>query len=117
MLAADVEAAARAEPAGVVRLLPGFDQYVVAAPRDAEAVLAAAHRARVYRPQGWLSPTIVVNGRIAGVWEHERKGATVSVTVTPFGRRSAALRAGVEAEAERLAAFLGGALALEWAQP
>ena len=56
MLAADVEEAAAAVPAGVVRLLPGFDQYVVGAPRDAEAVLAAAHRARVYRPQGWLSP-------------------------------------------------------------
>ena len=42
MLAADVDAVAAAEPAGVVRLLGGFDHYVVAAPRDADAVLAAA---------------------------------------------------------------------------
>lgn len=115
MLAADVDAAASAVPTGVVRLLPGFDHYVVAAPRDAAAVLAREHRARVYRPQGWLSPVVVLDGRIAGVWEHEAKGAAVTVTVTPFGRRGAALRAGVEAEAERLAAFLGGSLALVWA--
>jgi hypothetical protein len=114
MLAADVDAAAAATPAGTVRLLPGFDQYVVAAPRGAEAVLAAEHRARVYRPQGWISPAVVVDGRIAGVWEHEAKGGAVTVRVTPFARPDAALRAGVEAEAERLAAFLGGALALVW---
>ena len=49
----------RTEPAGVVRLLGGFDQYVVAAPRDADAVLPAAFRERVYRPQGWLSPVLL----------------------------------------------------------
>ena len=115
MLAADVEEAAAAEPAGSVRLLPAFDHYVVAAPRDADAVLPAEHRARVYRPQGWLSPAVVLDGRIAGVWEHEAKGETVTVTVTPFGKPPRALRAGVEAESERLAAFLGGTPAVVWA--
>jgi uncharacterized protein YcaQ len=115
MLAADVEAAGAAVPGGVVRLLPAFDHYVVAAPRDAAAVLPAEHRARVYRPQGWLSPVVVADGRITGIWEHEATGAAVAVTVTPFERATAALRAGVEAEAERLAAFLGGALTLAWA--
>ncbi|HTE63208.1 MAG TPA: winged helix DNA-binding domain-containing protein, partial [Solirubrobacteraceae bacterium] len=73
MLAEDVEEAEAAAPSGVVRLLPGFDHYVVAAPRDGEAVLAAEHRARVYRPQGWLSPVLLVDGRMAGVWSHEVK--------------------------------------------
>jgi uncharacterized protein YcaQ len=114
MLAADVGAAAAAAPSGTVRLLPAFDHYVVAAPRDAEAVLPAEHRGRVYRPQGWLSPVVVVDGRIVGTWTHEAKGESLAVTVAPFGRRDTALRAGVEAEAERLAAFLGGALALAW---
>ena len=51
MLAADVAEAAAAEPAGVVRLLPAFDHYVVAAPRDrargpARSPCAAASTAR-----------------------------------------------------------------------
>ena len=103
----------RREPAGVVRLLPAFDHYVVAAPRDADAVLAAAQRARVYRPQGWLSPVLLVDGRIAGVWSHERRGAAVAVEVEPFERRRA--RGCGPASRPRpsaLAAFLGGALEL-----
>ena len=97
-----------------MRLLPGFDQYVVGAPRGAPAILPDAHRAAVYRPQGWLSPVVLDDGRMAGTWALERAKGAVAVTVTPFARRSAALRAGVEAEAERLAAFLGGPLALDW---
>ena len=68
MLAADVEEAAAAEPTGAVRLLPAFDPYVVAAPRKEDAVLAADRRAEVYRPQGWLSPVLLVDGVIRGVW-------------------------------------------------
>ncbi len=112
LLAADVEAAAAAEPDGTVRLLPAFDHYVVAAPRADDAVVAPAHRARVYRPQGWLSPAVLVDGRIVGVWAHERKGDRLIVGVEPFGRLAKAVRAGVEAEAAALAAFLGGELEL-----
>ena len=115
MLTADVGEAAAAEPAGVVRLLPAFDHYVVAAPRDRDAVLPEALRGRVYRPQGWLSPVLAVDGRMAGVWRHERKGRRLTVTVEPFGRLPAGARRGAEDEAERLAAYLGGELSLTWA--
>jgi len=114
MLAADVPEAAAAEPSGSVRLLPAFDHYVVAAPRGRDAVLPASQRARVYRPQGWLSPVLLVDGRMAGVWSHERKGDRLLVTVEPFGRLQRTVRAGAEAEAEALAAFLGGRLELTW---
>ena len=42
--------------------------------------------ARVYRPQGWLSPVLLVDGRIAGVWSHERAGDRVIVEIEPFAR-------------------------------
>ena len=115
MLAADVEKAAAAKPEGVVRLLPAFDHYVVAAPRDADAALAAGDRSRVYRPQGWLSPVLLVDGRMAGVWSHELRGSAVAVEIQAFGTVKPPVRAGAEAEAERLAAFLGGGLELVWA--
>jgi DNA glycosylase AlkZ-like len=114
MLAADVEDAARAAPAGTVNLLPAFDQYVVAAPRDGSPVLDGERKGRVYRPQGWLSPVLLVDGRIEGVWRHERKGGQVTVVVEPFGDVADHVRAGAEAQAQRLAAFLGGELELSW---
>jgi hypothetical protein len=115
MLADDVDEAAAAQPSGVVRLLPAFDHYVVAAPRDADAVLATEHRARVYRPQGWLSPVLLVDGRMVGVWSYEAGGDRVTISVEPFAPVGSEVRAGVEAEARRLAAFLGGEPELTWA--
>jgi hypothetical protein len=111
-LAEDVDAMRAAEPTGVVRLLPAFDHYVVAAPRDVGAVLPAERKAQVYRPQGWLSPVLVVDGVIAGVWSRE----DAVVEITPFGPLSRAVRTGAEAEAERLGEFLGFAPDVRWAR-
>lgn len=102
---------------GVVRLLPAFDQYVVAATRHSDALTVgdAPQAARIYRPQGWLTPVVVSDGRFAGVWSWERKGKALAVAVEPFAARvPKALRAGVQDEAERLATFLDGALRLTW---
>ncbi len=106
MLAGDVAAAAAARPRGTVALLPAFDQYVVAAPRGASAVLAGEHADRVYRRQGWLSPVLLVDGRIEGVWRHELRHGLLSVRVEPFGDPGDEVRAGAEAQAARLAAHL-----------
>jgi hypothetical protein len=116
MLALEAEAAATAPPPEGVRLLPAFDQYVIAATRHAEPLLPAPElRDRVYRPQGWLSPVLLVEGRMAGVWRSERKSRRVVVEIEPFKRVTKAVRAEAESEAERLATFLDGELALTWA--
>ena len=106
--------AAAAERLRSVRLLPGFDQYVIAATRHAEALMPGAFKARVHRPQGWISPVLLVEGRMAGVWRHERKGKRLLVGVEPFAPVPKWARAAAEAEAERLADFLGGLLELTW---
>jgi len=116
MLTRDAAAAAALEPAEGVRLLPAFDQYVVAATLHAERFLPGPFRDRIYRPQGWLSPVLLVDGVMAGVWRHERKGRRLVVQVEPFRRASRAVRDAAAAEAERLAAFLGGELAFTCAR-
>ena len=67
MLVADAEEAAAAEPNGAVRLLPAFDPYVVAAPRKADTILAAAHRAeRSTTHRAGSSPVLLVDGVLRG---------------------------------------------------
>jgi winged helix DNA-binding protein len=59
------------EPAGLsdsVHLLPAFDPYVVGSLRQLDLV-SSGPRSAVSRPQGWISATLVVNGRIEGTWE------------------------------------------------
>ena len=115
-LAGDVEDMRAAAPARTVRLLPGFDQYVIGATRHAAELMPGPHRALVYRDQGWVSPVLAVDGRMEGVWRYDRKGARLAVSVQPFRRQPAWVRRGVQAEAEALASYLGGRLDLmaEW---
>jgi Winged helix DNA-binding domain len=110
VLARDLGELASADAPDVARLLPAFDPWVAGASRTAAALLDPKHRARVYRPQGWFSPVVLVNGRMVGVWKHERRGRRLAVEIRPFGRLPAWARMQLEAETERLAAFLGGDL-------
>jgi hypothetical protein len=115
-LAADLPELATAGRSRTVRLLPAFDQYVVTATLQAEHLLPGPFKARVYRPQGWLSPVLLVDGRMEGVWRQEVEGGRVQVTIEPFaGPPPAWARRAAEAEAERLAAAAGGQLELRWA--
>ena len=114
MLAADASEIRELPVPRSVRLLPGFDQYVVAASWHAERLLPGDLRSRVYRPQGWISPVLLVNGRMDGVWRHEVKGSRVEVVIDPFIKVPAWARRAAGQEAERLAAFLGGTLDLTW---
>ena len=97
-----------------VRLLPAFDQYVIAATRHAARLMPADHTAAVYRPQGWLTPVLLVDGRMDGIWRFERKGTRIDIAIEPWVRLSAAAKQAAEHEAERVAAFLGGTPALRW---
>ncbi len=92
-----------------VHLLPGFDPYVLSASHHSEYLLPEAHKAKVYRPQGWISAVVLVDGHIKGVWQYERKRAQVVVTVSPFTALGKSVQRGVEAEAERLGAYFGAA--------
>ena len=118
-LSADLDDLAAAARARDVRLVPAFDQYVVGAPRkEPGAPFDEAQRARIYRQAGWLSPSLLVDGRIEGVWRHDVKGGRLAVGVERFAggaRPPKWLRDGVAAEAERLAEFLGGEPAVTWA--
>lgn len=89
-------------------LVQGFDQWVVGAARGEAALLDQAQKARVYRQAGWISAALLVNGRIEGVWRHERKGKRLAVELEPFGKLPAWARRGAEQEAERLRDFPRG---------
>jgi hypothetical protein len=117
MLAADAEAATALDPPSSVRLLAAFDPYVVGSVRTDTDVLAEKHRPRVHRPQGWISPVLLVDGRMAGVWSHERAKGRIRVQIDPFARVPKAVRAGAEEQAAALAAYLGGEAEVRWAAP
>ena len=55
-------------PETVVRLLPNFDSYVLGFHPRSGFVLDERLNL-VFRPQGWISPVLLVDGKIGGIWE------------------------------------------------
>ena len=107
LLAEDRAGIESAEPVKAVRLLPAFDPYVIGITGHSERLLPAPQlRSRVHRPQGWVSPVLLVDGRLAGIWRHEVTAGAVIVAIEPFARQPAWVRRAAAAEADLLANFL-----------
>ena len=75
-LATDVDTLARQSTDPTVHLLPGFDPYVLGCGTRDTRVVPAAHRPRVSRPGGWISPVILIDGRVRGTWSLEDDAVT-----------------------------------------
>jgi hypothetical protein len=101
-------------PAQGVMLLPGFDPYTVA-PISARAyTIPDGFVNKVSRTAGWISPVLVVDGTIRGVWSHERVGDKVTVEVAPFAPVTKAVKAAATECARPYAALLGAEVAVRW---
>ena len=90
----------------LVRLLPYFDSFLLGH-KEREHLAAVEHRAKIYRPQGWIAPVVLVDGRAVAVWEHAREGNRLRVKVWNFGSISRRITAGIREEARDLGRFLG----------
>ena len=95
-----------------IRLLPIFDSYLLGH-REKDHLLSPQHYKRVYRNQGWISPVVLIDGAIAGVWSHKIKNKKLFVKIEPLGKLTKAARAGIEREAGHLAAFFDSKLDLK----
>ena len=60
---------------------------------------------------------LLVGGSAAGVWSHERKGARIEVTVTPFDKLRAADKKAIAAEADGLGRFLDAPVSVSFHAP
>jgi hypothetical protein len=94
-----------AEPSGTVRVLGHFDPYLLGY-RDRSAALAPEHAPLVQTGGGFLTPHVVVDGRVVAVWR--RDGARI--VVRPFGERP-----DVAEEVADLGRFLDVDARLTWA--
>jgi hypothetical protein len=114
MLTEHVEELAGTGPYEGVRLLGGFDQYVLGPGTNDEALLRPEHRALVSRAAGWISPIVVVDGRITGVWAI----AGDDLVVSPFPGSDTPAAGDLEKEAAQVARASGtGPLRLVMASP
>jgi Winged helix DNA-binding domain len=108
VLAEDLDELLSTRPTKAVRLLPGFDQYVLGPGTDDPHVLPAVRRRAVSQQSGWIAPIVVAGGVVSGTW----KIAADTVQVAWFNETGAVPRSGLRAEVERVSTILGRDLAL-----
>lgn len=102
------------EAAETIHFLPLFDVYTLGLGRGIEPLLAQAYKNLVFRPQGWISAVVLLNGSIQGVWQYTARRLQTVVKVRLFSTPTAPIRKGVEAEAERLRDFFKNKVSLEY---
>jgi hypothetical protein len=107
--AEDVDELETARPSSAVRLLPGFDEYVLGPGTDDGRVVPSARRAAVSRQAGWISPVVVAGGVVGGTWELDRS----RVRLAWFREAGKPPHKAITEEVMRFSQILGRDLALE----
>jgi hypothetical protein len=87
------------------RLLPMWDSVILAFD-DRRRILPEPYRREVIKTNGDTLPTILVDGRVAGVWQTRPAKDGVRITWHPFEPLSREAETGLAREARRLERFL-----------
>lgn len=94
-------------PSPIVRLLPRFDTYLLSH-RSRDLILDPAHTKRVLPGGGILNATVLVDGRLVGVWHLDRTAKRARVVIELFETLSEEIQQAIQDEAEDIGRFLGG---------
>ena len=89
----------------ILRLLPSFDPYMLAHV-DKNHLMDPNYYKRVYRNQGWISPVVLLNGMVIGIWSYTRRGKGLSLEIEPFQNFSKIIHTKIEEETVGLGDFL-----------
>ncbi len=106
VLAEHVDELISTKPSTTVRLLPGFDQFVLGPGTGDVHVTSAARRRTVSRQSGWISPVVVAGGKVCGTWELDGE----RVAISWFREAGRPPRIALRDEVARLASILGRGL-------
>lgn len=90
----------------VVRLLPGFDTYLLGY-RSRNLVVSPQYARRINAGGGMVQPTLIVDGWAIGTWKLKRLTSSVEVVLEPFEELASEIQAGLEVEVVDIGRFLG----------
>jgi DNA glycosylase AlkZ-like len=89
-----------------VRFLPMWDSTLMAY-QDRSRVVPEPYRRRVVQVNGDWLPTFTVDGYVAGLWRAEAEDGRTTIDWAPFEPLRPGVEDEVQAEADRLARFIG----------
>lgn len=97
-----------------VRLLPNYDEYIVAY-ADRTAVIDSSAMQKVDgRDNILFNHTIVVNGQVKGAWRRLMKGRSVELTIQLFSSLASSERRALDAAVADYAVYLGHSISVQY---
>ncbi|SKB97461.1 winged helix DNA-binding domain-containing protein [Dyadobacter psychrophilus] len=88
-------------------LLPGFDEYMLGY-TDRTLTLAAQHAPKIVPGNnGMFMPTIVVDGKVKGLWKRVLKKDKILIEIFPFEKFTKAKIKSITSEAKKYGNYLG----------
>ena len=109
ILADDLDDLAAAKASNEVRLLPGFDQYVMGPGTDDGHIVPATRRSAVSKQSGWIAPVVLLGGVVRGTWELDGDAARIAW----FREAGSPPHEALAAEVARLSSILDRSLGTE----
>jgi DNA glycosylase AlkZ-like len=88
-----------------LRLLPYFDSFLMGH-KSRDHLVEAAHYKQIYRPAGWVYPSVLLDGRIVGQWSYKRTKRQLQIAVQLYAPINEHVKELVLREAEDIARFL-----------
>lgn len=89
----------------VVRLLPGYDAYLLGY-QNRDFMVPANYASRIHPGGGLIKPTLIVDGLALGNWKKETRKDHTGIIVEPFEILNPDWLPGLEAEVQDLGRFL-----------
>ena len=108
VLTEDLDSMAGARLDATVAMLPAFDPYLMGH-AGREHLVVREHAARVSRAAGWISPVVLVAGRVAATWSHAAGANRLKIKVAALERLSRAVRGSIRERAGSIARAVGTA--------
>lgn len=87
------------------RLLPRWDNLLLAYD-DRARVMSERYREHVIQRDGRVLPTVLIDGYVQGIWEHETTHKQARMSIQLFADIGEVTRAALKQEADRLLTFL-----------
>lgn len=88
-------------------LLPGFDEFILGY-KDRSAILEAKHAQKIVPGNnGMFLPTVIIDGKVVGLWRKVIRKSDVVISLAPFEPLSQSDLGLLEAPAKRYGDFLG----------
>ena len=106
MLRSDMRRLAAPSDGPAVQLLPAFDPYLMGY-KNRDHLFEAEYRWRVSRTAGWISPVVLVDGRVVATWTYQIAKQALRVTVEPLRKFPPKALSGLRAGAAAISATLG----------